>query len=479
MEIPEILSIPLIDLYREAFSRGLFEFITVTKNGYNEKQHKALQILTDTETEELLFGGAAGGSKTWTACAWLLFMCLNYPGTKWFIGREELNRITQSTLITFLKVVSAYSAKDTFKFNAQKNILVFENGSRIDLLDLRYLPSDPMFERFGSTEYTGGLIEEAGETHFGAYEILKTRIGRHMNDVYNLPAKLLMTCNPKKGWLYTEFYLPAKKGILATYKRFLQSLVTDNPNISQDYIERLKRTKNESQKQRLLFGNWDYDDAPDALCSYESIIAIFENNHVQKTGVKKITIDAARFGSDKARVCVWDGWVVIEHHFYDISATTEIQDCIAAMRVKHQIAKNDCICDADGIGGGIVDNCGILGFVNNAKPILPIESKENPLNKNKQENYMNLQVQCCYGLAEIINEKGIWIECDLSPDQKEEIELELSWLRTYKADDERKLRILPKEDIKKNIGHSPDWRDVLMMRYYFELNAPREVDFGW
>jgi hypothetical protein len=31
------------------------------------------------------------------------------------------------------------------------------------------------------------------------------------------------------------------------------------------------------------------------------------------------------------------------------------------------------------------------------------------------------------------------------------------------------LRILPKEKIKENIGRSPDWRDVLLMRVYFDL----------
>lgn len=42
---------------------------------------------------------------------------------------------------------------------------------RIDFLDLQYKPSDPLYERYGSIEFTGGWIEEGGEVNFGAYTI--------------------------------------------------------------------------------------------------------------------------------------------------------------------------------------------------------------------------------------------------------------------------------------------------------------------
>jgi phage terminase large subunit len=476
-----ILDVPLLDLYKEAFKRGLFDFITVTEKGKNYKQEQALQILHDDECEELLFGGGAGGAKSWTGCCWLLFMCLEYPETRWFIGREELKRITESTLITFLKVASNYGATGTFKYNGQKNFLQFTNGSRIDFLELKYQPRDPMFERFGSTEYTGGMIEEAGEVDFGAYDVLKTRIGRQHNEKYGLLGKLYMSCNPKKNWLYTTFYQPFKKGALLPMQRFLSALVQDNPNIPSDYIERLKRTKDKSKRERLLYGNWDYDDDPTAMCSYDAIVSIFTNSHVQG-GDKRLTADIARFGSDKARVGVWDGWRLIEHHEFAVSATTEIQDCINAMRAKHGLPANKCIGDSDGVGGGVIDNCGIIGFVNNAKPIVPKETKGNSLAKKEQQeqNYINLQTQCGYGLSEIIGGNRMFIECELSASQKEDITTELSWLKTYKSDDERKLRILPKETIKQNIGRSPDWRDLFLMNYYFELaGLPRETSFGW
>jgi hypothetical protein len=482
MQLNEIINrIDLVKLRIEAFKRGLFDFIVITKKGIHEKQRQALEILRDNVTEEFLYGGAAGGAKSWTGCVWLLFMCMLFPGTRWFIGREELKRITESTLITFFKVALEYGFKSNvdFKYNGQKNFIQFRNGSRIDLLELKFLPRDPLYERFGSTEYTGGWIEEGGEIDFGAYEVLKTRIGRQYNDKYGLLGKLFITANPKKNWLYTTFYLPAKKGVLLPIQRYLVALVQDNPHIDSGYIERLERTKDKAKKERLLKGNWEYDDDPNAMCSYDDIISIFSNNHVLKTDDKYIIADIARFGSDKARICVFYGWVVVEQISFDISATTDIQDAIMALRLKHGIPKKNCLGDADGVGGGVIDNCEIIGFINNATPIRTKESKDNPQNKEEKENYANLQAQCIYGLAEKINKHEFYIECELTGQDKEDIATELSWMKTFKSDDERKLRVLPKEKVKENIGRSPDWRDVFMMRYYFELAVQKEFDIGW
>lgn len=430
------------------------------------KQQQALKYLTDDKTKEVAYGGAAGGGKSFLGCFWLIVMCLAYPRSRWFIGREELKRIRQSTLITFYKVAQMLGLKNGVHFhvNQNDNFIEFQNGSRIDLLDIRYLPSDPLFERFGSTEYTGGWIEEAGETHFGAYEILKTRTGRHLNKEYGIIGKILLTLNPKKNWLYSIFYKPFKNKTLPDRMKFIQAFVQDNPNLPEDYIDNLRNTRDKARKERLLFGNWEYDDDPSNLCDFDSITQIFENNHV--AGLKRyITADVARMGSDKAIILVWVGWRVVEAITYEKSATTLIQDAINNLRNKYQIPPNNCIADEDGVGGGVVDNCRIKGFINNSRPLEMVHN-----GKSIPENYNNLQSQCCFYLADKINEGAIYIHAELTQEHKDEIIEELEQLKSYQVDKENKLRILPKEKIKDNIGRSPDWRDALMMRSWFDLN---------
>ncbi|TWP23124.1 phage portal protein [Apibacter muscae] len=464
-----IKGITPLDVKIEAFKRGIFDFIINIEGKRHLKQQQALKILTDKETEEFSYGGAAGGAKSWTGCSWLLFNSLAYPGSKWFIGREELKRITESTLITFFKVAKTYEA-GSFKYNGQKNFIQFENGSRIDLLELKYLPRDPLYERFGSTEYTGGWIEEAGEINFGAYDVLKTRIGRHYNDLYKITAKVFITCNPKKNWLYTDFYKPFKENNLEAHKKMLLAFVQDNPFIENGYIERLKRTKDKAKRERLLNGNWEYDDNPYALCSYDDLIGVFENDHIQKTNNYYLTADIARFGSDEAKIGVWDGWILEEIISFDISKTTEIQSVIEALRVKYNIPKNKCIADEDGVGGGVVDNCGIVGFKNNARPL------EEKITNGKTEvpEYENLQSQCLFKLADRINTAGIYINADVSPSEKERIIQELGTIEIDPAVT-KKLSIVKKARIKEDIGRSPDYRDMILMRMFFDLQPKKTV----
>lgn len=448
----------------EMFSRRIFDFITRTPKGHHTRQEEALKLLTDNEHTEVLYGGAAGGAKTWTGASWLLFESLTYPGTRWFIGREELKRLRDSTLITFFKVCKAYGVKRDidFKYNGQDHFIQFANGSRIDLRDLRYLPSDPLYERYGSVEYTGGMIEEGGEVNFGAYDTLKTRIGRHLNDKYNLPRKLLITCNPKKNWMYSVFYKPSQTGTLPGHQAYIPALVQDNPFIERDYIEALRSTTDKVKRERLLKGNWDYDDNPNALCSYDNIREIFNPKPQSRTGKMFITADIARYGSDKARICVWDGWVVVEHISFDKSSTSELSACIMSLMRKWNVPRHQAVADEDGVGGGVVDTCRIKGFMNGTSP-------------ENGENYANLQTQCAYKLADRINQYQLSFDCELSEAQKDEITEELEQLQTWNVDNDRKLFIKPKDEIKKDIGRSPDWRDTLLMRSWFDLHRVASI----
>lgn len=416
-----------------------------------------MAFLIDDTKKEIFYGGAAGGGKSWMGCDWLLRMCLSYPGTKWFIGREELKRIRSSTLITWYKVCSSKGFYG-FKINNNDNYILFENGSRIDLLDLQRQPRDPLFERFGSLEYTGGWIEEAGETDFDAYEILKTRTGRHMNKEYSLLPKILCTLNPKKNWCYKIAYKPFKTNELPNHIAFVQALVTDNEHLDEAYIDNLRNLKDRAKKERLLFGNWEYDDDPSWLIdSYDLLLDIFKNEG--ERGIKYITCDAARFGSDKAIILVWDGYVIIDYFTFDISKTTDISNKIKEFQIKYIIGSSNTIVDSDGVGGGVVDEVNCVGFVNNASPA---KTKDN-------DNFDNLQSQCGYFLADVINESKLAIKCDLKESEKECIIEELEQLKRADVDNDKKQSLLKKKDIKQNIGRSPDWRDAFLMRMYFDV----------
>lgn len=415
------------------------------------KQHLAWEALKTFAI--VFFGGGAGGGKSWWLCETRLVNCYLYPGYKSFIAREELKRLLASTFLTWCKVCKFHNIPlSDWSLNGQYNYIEFKNGSRIDLLDVKYLPSDPLYERLGSLEYTDGAIEETGEIHFLAYDILKSRIGRHLNNESGIHPTLALTGNPKKNWTYSNFYLPNKNGTLQPDIAFIQSLYNDNPYTAREYGKQLEQIKDNSTKERLMFGNWDYENDPTILISIDTIDDIFTNSHI-KGGLKRIVADIARYGSDRAIITVWDELILIEYVIFNVSAMTEIENCINALRAKHNISASQIVVDEDGVGGGVVDHLKCKGFVNNSKPSNPV--------------YQNLKTECGYKLAELASE--IWIRCDLPESEIEMIRQELTMLRTYDADKDNKLRILPKEKIKELIGRSPDWLDVFLMLMYFRV----------
>ncbi len=463
--IEDLLSIPKLGICQQLFARGDFDFITIKDGKKHEKQEYALRILRDNSHTEIFYGGAAGGAKSWTGATFLGMMCECFPETKWFMAREELKKILETSYLTFKKVCKRYGIND-WRLDGKYNYIDFKNGSRIDLLDLKYLPAeDPLYERFGSAEYTGGWIDEAGQAHDGAYDVLKTRVGRHLNDYYGLLRKLFLSGNPKKNFLYREFYRKDKEGVLEAYKIFIKSLLHDNPHRETGYEDALRSLNSEVTKQRLLYGNFEYDDDPATLIDYEKILDCFTNTWIAVSGRSHITCDVARFGTDKTVIGVWNGWGVRLYAFHGLSISQTAAK-IKEYQERFRIGNSDTIADEDGVGGGVVDILGCRGFVNNSRPI-EVPGRE-------QENFSNLKSQCYFHLAERINKGGVYIECG-NPEMKATIIEELEQVKQYNMDKDSKRAVLPKDKVKELIGRSPDFADTIMMREWFEL-APQ---YSW
>lgn len=429
----------------------------------NYKQFICLELLYDEITKYIYFGGAAGGGKSWVGCEWQAAMCLNFPGVRYFMGREQLSSLKDSTVKTFFKMANHHGISDQFRYYEHYSAIRFHNGSEIALLNLQFLPGDPLFERFGSTEYTGGLIEEAGQVHFNAFDTLKSRVGRHLNEKYSIPKKVLVTGNPKKNWTYHSFYKPHKEGRLEEGYAFIQSLAHENNKIDKGYLESLDDIKDKQLKERLKYGNFEYEDDPLSLTSYDGILNIFTNSYIQG-GKKYITADIARFGDDKTIIRVWDGLRVTERLERTKLKITESAALIKATANRYSVPMSNVIVDEDGIGGGVVDILKCKGFVANSSPLFG-------------GNFDMLKSQCGYRLSELINENLIYEEAKSTAAQEALIE-ELEQLKRKTDGSDKKQAIMPKEKIKDMIGRSPDDLDTYIMRAYFELGPKKSTGFN-
>ena len=433
-----------------------------------EKQAVAWSKLMDAIIIELLFGGGAGGGKTFFMCGWETYMCLKYNDVRGFLGRNSLEDFKKSTLLTLFAVFVKFGLKenrDYWHHQQDKYFHFLQTGSRIYYNELSYYPSDPEYNYLGSTEFTFAGIDEANQCTKKAKNVIRTRL-RYNLTKNGLTPKLLLTCNPDKGYLYTDFYKPAIKGTLSPEKAFVQALAADNQFNDATYIKNLEGIDDPVTKERLLLGNWDYDNDPTRLMDDDSIRDLF-TNVITPSDTKYITADVARQGQDKTVLYLWKGFECIDIQFYeklplltpaDQPDVFSTEKAINNMRTLNQVSLSHVLVDEDGMGGGLKDRMACKGFLNGSKAL-------------REENYANLKTQCYYKLAKAVNLKQLKINVKDSRIRDWLIE-ELEQVKAKNVDKDGKLQMLGKDDVKIRIGRSPDFSDALAMRFFFEL-APK------
>jgi len=234
----------------------------------------------------------------------------------------------------------------------------------------------------------------------------------------------------------------------------------------------------EAEQMRLLKGNWKIRQDGSALFNYVRINDLF-TNFVKDLDFKCITCDAARFGQDFAIIYTWTGWKLVRIQILTRSKTTDITKAIEKERERMGIPVSQVLVDQDGVGGGVVDEGGYVGFTNGGAPLPDPKT-------GIKENYPNLKTQCYYRMSEKVNAAQVAVDLSdivIDGEQRNEIKIgsniftirklitnDLRAVKKKKQDSDGKLQINSKEEMKNTLGgRSPDLGDTLMMRSYFDL----------
>jgi hypothetical protein len=453
------------------------------------RQSEALKFLSvDSDVETILYGGAAGGGKTMLGCMWQILRRLKYPGTRSLIGRAKLDTLKKTTMNTFFQVAAdiGLRAGEDYSYNQQSHIIKFSNGSEIILADLFLYPADPQMTDLGGLELTDVFIDEATEITEKAYSIVSSRIRYKLTHFCTkcsaqeldkgevakrdesgkaiewrcskcnslsagLIPKVLLSCNPSKGWIYNQFYLPYKNQNLPEHRAFIQALPGDNIHLPDSYVTSLTRLP-EADRKRLLEGDWEFDNSSDRLYMYDELMRCFREP--MAVGEGYITADIARLGKDRTVLCVWRGLSCIDIVVLRQKRQDEVKAEIQRLMNTHSIRLSNVLADADGVGGGLVDSLRCREFMNGSKAV-------------RGTQYMNLKADCYFRLGELIDKNEITLPIKWQEDIVKELEL----IRRVDPDKEGKLRVTSKDTISQRTGGiSPDIADAIMMRAYFELN---------
>ncbi len=391
--------------------------------------------------------------------------CIQKPWIVRLVWREEWDDLRKTTLTTLIKVLNHHEMRSwrEYNLNLQTKELNYYNGSKVLFVPLKQQPSDPEFNWLGSYEITYGFVDEAQQVSRKAIDIILSRCTEKVKE-YDLVWKVIMTCNPMKCHLYTDFIKPYKEWTLPKDRIFIPSLYKDNPYIDhKKYEESLKRA-DKITKERLLKWNWEYDDDPTKLYQYDDINDLFTNSW--ESWEHYITSDIARLWDDKTVTIVWDWWIWRVFSFRK-NRTTETSNIIRWLQQQYKVKNSYTICDEDWVGWWVVDMLWCKWFINNSSPILSEEEKE-------IRNYKNLKDQCYFELQPII-ENWVMKLIVMNDNDKESIVEELDVIKQKNPDKWGKLQILTKEEIKQLIWRSPDFADTIAMRMWFELNKQPDV----
>lgn len=253
----------------------------------------------DATESEVLFGGAAGGGKSYGQLVDALLYAMKYPNSKQLILRRTLPELEKSLIRTSLSLYP----KEVYSYHASSHTGRFANGS---LIDFGYCATENDVYQYQSAEYDVIRFDEL--THFteGQYVYLLSRL----RGAVDIPRQVKSSTNPGgigHAWVKARFIDPAPAGTPfvgrdGLRRVFLPARIEDNTFLMRAdpmYRKRLSALP-EREKRALLYGEWDIFDGQ-YFPEFSRRLHVSEPFTVPVSWRKYRTID---YGLDRL-ACLW------------------------------------------------------------------------------------------------------------------------------------------------------------------------------
>ncbi|GAH28012.1 unnamed protein product, partial [marine sediment metagenome] len=424
-------------------------------------------FLESPGTDEVLYGGAKYGGKSWFLCVWsYLRACAfakkhkipksSHPLKVGFLGRKVAKMFRETTLDTWFKTIPA----DGYVAKGNPTEIIIDD--RVKILTGGF-DNRELVNKFNSAEFAFFAVDQAEELTRDEMALLRlATFGRLVVNEKAIPGKGLLTANPRHCWLKDEFILnPIKQ------RKFVSALPTDNPYCTQKYIDNLIDSL--KHRPKLLaayrYGNWDVlEDAEQVIM--DSWLESALNRHGEYWPFVKeyIAIDCARFGDDETVILLMNNTDIKEKIVMPYCRTTEISGRAAAL--SHQ--NNDCELVVESIGSdlgaGVVDELTELGHSVLVYTPQGKSSEPDKYYNCRAEAWSKTAKVLCSGVIDedsncfvALTKRGEGDNYGLDDTMRGQLcTPHYKWVRG-------KIVIEPKEDIKDKLGRSPDHADAYVI----------------
>ena len=223
------------------------------------------RLFHESTANEVLYGGAAGGGKSYAICWDAMLRCLKYPGTYAYLFRRTYPELEQTLIKTMREIVP--QALGTYSQNRHEIALI--NGSVIRFC---HMMDEADMIKYQGAEIQWLYFDEL--THFTKpmYDYLKTRV--RANKRLGVTPCVRSASNPGgpgHAWVKRLFVdgtdvgrhvstLAVKSEVLGSVQmrtiEYIPATVMDNPHITRDYVVELEQ-KPRALREALLCGKWD------------------------------------------------------------------------------------------------------------------------------------------------------------------------------------------------------------------------------
>lgn len=219
----------------------------------------------NSEAFETLFGGAAGGGKSYGQLVDGFLYALQYPKSKQIIFRRTFADLEKSLIRVSLELYP----REVASYNTSKHTWRFKNGS---IIDFGYIDNEKDVYQYQSAEYDVIRFDEL--THFTEY--MYVYMISRCRGANPYPKHIKSSTNPGgvgHGWVKERFINIGQPNTIhecqltpenkkKSTRIFIPSLVQDNIFLLQsdpDYIDRLDNLP-EKERKALKYGDWDIFD---------------------------------------------------------------------------------------------------------------------------------------------------------------------------------------------------------------------------
>lgn len=217
------------------------------------------RVFCDAEwIDEVCYGGAAGGGKTFIQCADALSYAAKYEGSKQLVLRKTFPELERNIVRQSLEI---FPQKPFSRYNSTKHLWTFANGS---IIEFGYLARENDVYLYQGSEWDVIRVDEATHFPFSSIDYLRSRL----RGTQPYPRSMKYSTNPGNighMWVKNRFVDPVPPfnvftGRDKSTRLYIPASVYDNKALMENdpgYVRRLEAIQDEAQREMLLNGNWN------------------------------------------------------------------------------------------------------------------------------------------------------------------------------------------------------------------------------